>query len=600
MLLSVLILVFISCCRVSGTPTTSNETKSDSEKYYNLTEKFEKQWKVTIKGAIKPLMPFMLRMNEENDLSGSCRRALMLYLSGLNQAKVWAIRMLDATSKLPPGVLQGTFVDYGSFDECLAVEGPGAKFTGQSCAIEARPPLPPLSPGYTLVKTHLNGNNGTLSGYFRVTYEALHHKKLRVVACVPSSCSLQDMRVIARKVAEETDFDIKIPQCYKKEAAPLQAIHWTVIFFLGLLLILCLIGTGVELFSEKKASTLRSLLEAFLVLHGRRLFSAPGGSSTEFCCIHGVRALTMCWVVLGHTYVLMDFELLKDPSEIQGWFKALEFELIHNGWLSVETFFLLSGILVTVGGLKFLQKSKGCFNVPVMALRRYFRLTPSLLLLMGLVFFLPLIGSGPFWYQHVDPQVESCAKYWWTSLLFISNWFGIDKGCTLVTWYLAADLQLYIVALFFLLVLNKYCKLGLAILVLSIVVSCIAVGLQTLVHKIMPSAMISAVNNDKVHEVLNHVHVYTLTHLGPYCLGMLLGYIVFKYKEHKLAKGYVISGWLLSILLGMSSVLGTHRFSTGEEESRAWPSCTPAYTELSSHLLSPGSSMHASRDVEVL
>ncbi|KAF8777504.1 hypothetical protein HNY73_014358 [Argiope bruennichi] len=49
-------------------------------------------------------------------------------------------KVLDATSKLPPGVLQGTFVDYGSFDECLAVEGPGARFTGQSCAIEARPP----------------------------------------------------------------------------------------------------------------------------------------------------------------------------------------------------------------------------------------------------------------------------------------------------------------------------------------------------------------------------------------------------------------------------------------------------------------------------
>ncbi|GBM42325.1 hypothetical protein AVEN_268826-1, partial [Araneus ventricosus] len=69
--------------------------------------------------------------------------------------------VLDATSKLPPGVLQGTFVDYGSFDECLAVEAPEARFFGQSCAIEAQPPLPPLSPGFTLVKAHLGENNGT-------------------------------------------------------------------------------------------------------------------------------------------------------------------------------------------------------------------------------------------------------------------------------------------------------------------------------------------------------------------------------------------------------------------------------------------------------
>ncbi|GFT31382.1 nose resistant to fluoxetine protein 6 [Trichonephila clavipes] len=171
------------------------------------------------------------------------------------------------------------------------------------------------------------------------------------------------------------------------------------------------------------------ILEAFsLASNGRRLFSAPGGSSTEFACIHGIRALSMFWVVLGHTYVLMDFELLKDPSGIQSFFRALEFELVHNGWLAVETFFLLSGVLMSVGGLKFLQKSKGCFNIPLMALRRYLRLAPSLLLLMGLVFFLPLLSSGPFWYQHVDPQVKSCAEYWWASLLFISNWFGINKG----------------------------------------------------------------------------------------------------------------------------------------------------------------------------
>ncbi|GIY56026.1 nose resistant to fluoxetine protein 6 [Caerostris darwini] len=475
------------------------------------------------------------------------------------------------TSKLPPGVLQGTFADYGSFDECLAVEGPGARFKGQSCALEARPPLPPLRPDYTLVKAHLNGNNGTLGGYFRVTYEALHHKKLRMVACVPSACSLQDMKAIARWVSNETDFNIKVPQCYKKEEKPLQTVHWILIICLSILLSFGILGSLSELVSpQNKRTKLRSVLESFSLLsNGRRLLSAPGGSSAEFRCIHGIRALTMCWVVLGHTYVLLDFELTKDPTSVQNWFSALEFELIHNGWLSVETFFLISGVLVTFGGLKFLQKSKGCFNIPVMAVRRYFRLAPPLLLLMGLVFFLPLLGSGPFWYEHVDPQVDSCTKHWWTTLLFISNWFGIDKGCTLVTWYLAADLQLYILALFFLLVLHRCSKVGVALLVTSVAISCVAVALQTIIHNIMPSAMLSAVDDDKVLDVLNAVHVYTPTHLGPYCIGMAVGYIIFKHREHKLHKALVIVGWCASVVLGLTAVLGVHRFSTGDETSRA-------------------------------
>ncbi|GIY86203.1 nose resistant to fluoxetine protein 6 [Caerostris extrusa] len=482
--------------------------------------------------------------------------------------------------KLPPGVLQGTFADYGSFDECLAVEGPGARFKGQSCALEARPPLPPLRPDYTLVKAHLNGimarlqqhHNTEIGGYFRVTYEALHHKKLRMVACVPSDCSLQDMKAIARWVSNETDFNIKVPQCYKKEEKPLQTVHWIVIICLSILLSFGILGSISELVSsQNKRTKLRSVLESFSLLsNGRRLLSAPGGSSAEFRCIHGIRALTMCWVVLGHTYVLLDFELTSKRSHFSTELVQFSGVRTHPQWLVIcRNIFLISGVLVTFGGLKFLEKSKGCFNIPVMAVRRYFRLAPPLLLLMGLVFFLPLLGSGPFWYEHVDPQVDSCTKHWWTTLLFISNWFGIDKGCTLVTWYLAADLQLYILALFFLLVLHRYSKVGVALLVTSIAVSCAAVALQTVIHNIMPSAMLSAVDDDKVLDVLNAVHVYTPTHLGPYCIGMAVGYVIFKHREHKLRKAVVILGWCVSVVLGLTAVLGVHRFSTGDESSRA-------------------------------
>lgn len=56
--------------------------------------------------------------------------------------------MLDATSKLPPGVLYGTFADFGSFDECLDAKvfhkNGQLDFTGKSCSIEVRPPWPPL------------------------------------------------------------------------------------------------------------------------------------------------------------------------------------------------------------------------------------------------------------------------------------------------------------------------------------------------------------------------------------------------------------------------------------------------------------------------
>ena len=68
------------------------------------------------------------------------------------------------------------------------------------------------------------------------------------------------------------------------------------------------------------------------------------------------------------------------------------------------------------------------FNYNLLCLFIYlFRLTPGLLLVMGLLYFLPLLSSGPFWYERVDPEIRSCNKYWWRNILYISNWFGIKN-----------------------------------------------------------------------------------------------------------------------------------------------------------------------------
>ncbi|GFT25670.1 nose resistant to fluoxetine protein 6 [Nephila pilipes] len=81
-----------------------------------------------------------------------------------------------------------------------------------------------------------------------------------------------------------------------------------------------------------------------------------------------------------------------------------------------------SGLLTSYTVLKIMDKTKGKINVPIYIFRRYIRLTPPLLLTIGLLFFLPLISSGPFWYERVDPEIKACTEYWWMSVLYISNW----------------------------------------------------------------------------------------------------------------------------------------------------------------------------------
>lgn len=53
---------------------------------------------------------------------------------------------MDASTKLPNGMLNGNIQDLGSFDECLSIEGPQNMFTGQMCLVQTSGVLPAIIP----------------------------------------------------------------------------------------------------------------------------------------------------------------------------------------------------------------------------------------------------------------------------------------------------------------------------------------------------------------------------------------------------------------------------------------------------------------------
>ena len=126
-------------------------------------------------------------------------------------------------------------------------------------------------------------------------------------------------------------------------------------------------------------------------------------------------------------------------------------QIIIQGVLSVDTFFLLSGLLNCYHLLKILDKTKK-FSIVTYYLHRYlrsefvnnndnnniwtmimmmvmvilgFRLTPVLgaVVLMYTTWYV-LIGSGPLWLQTTSQWKKLCVDYWWPTLLYINNYYN--------------------------------------------------------------------------------------------------------------------------------------------------------------------------------
>lgn len=51
-----------------------------------------------------------------------------------------------------------------------------------------------------------------------------------------------------------------------------------------------------------------------------------------------------------------------------------------------------------------------------------FRMLPAYCAMMAITAnIVPHLGDGPLWPQNIWSEAETCKKYWWTNLLFISN-----------------------------------------------------------------------------------------------------------------------------------------------------------------------------------
>jgi len=222
-----------------------------------------------------------------------------------------------------------------------------------------------------------------------------------------------------------------------------------------------------------------------------KLFDCPPYKPTD--SLNGIRVLSMVWIILGHTFLM--------PEGISGYANGEDifvtpgfsshaaeqnplFMLIVAAEQGVDTFFFLSGFLLSLLTLRELPAKNGKLN-PLQALvLRYIRLTPSLAFVM-LVFYkiLAFLGNGPFAAAFQDSINRRCDISWWSELTYTMNFvpFDSDKICMGWTWYLGDDMIFFIFGILLLPVFYKRRWLGWMILVLLIVMS---MGISTwLVYK---------------------------------------------------------------------------------------------------------------------
>jgi hypothetical protein len=153
--------------------------------------------------------------------------------------------------------------------------------------------------------------------------------------------------------------------------------------------------------------------------------------------LNGIRFISMTWVLLGHCFLfLSQYLTINNTLETQRMLTGglgFPFRAVLNALPSVDTFFMLSGLLVAYLTLKELDKCQGRFSFIMYYFHRYVRLTiPLAFLIAFLIALVPIIGhysQSQFTLGMSLYAKDSCSTHGWTLLLYVNNFFEGANNC---------------------------------------------------------------------------------------------------------------------------------------------------------------------------
>ncbi|XP_026477160.1 nose resistant to fluoxetine protein 6-like [Ctenocephalides felis] len=311
------------------------------------------------------------------------------------------------------------------------------------------------------------------------------------------------------------------------------------------------------------SSRKKPLLTAFSVYtNANRLLTIhpPNKSADEISCVHGIRALSIFWVVLGHRFsVAIMGPTMNTTYVFTKWVQNIGSTYLTGATVSVDTFFVMSGMLLTFIFLKQMRTSTD-FKPAMFYLHRFLRLTPAL---AAVVLFeatlLIRMRDGPLWETNLKALKSTCEKAWWQTLLYIQNYYNPDGICVGQSWYLAVDTQLFWMSPFILLPLWKWPKKTLMAIVTLIFTSVIIIAIISYIDEYPGGIM-----DPRDPFMLNMKYIYMPTHTryGPWLVGVLLGYFLHRTKEVRLDMNKYVVGFTWAAVLAtlLAVVLGAHPF----------------------------------------
>ncbi|GBM68536.1 Nose resistant to fluoxetine protein 6 [Araneus ventricosus] len=198
----------------------------------------------------------------------------------------------------------------------------------------------------------------------------------------------------------------------------------------------------------------KSFLKCFCILRNGSKILSTASPEGEIDCFHGLRFLCNVWIIGFHT-AYMYVGILRHVEEIKSLFDWRGSQLLLNGGFAVDVFFVISGFLNANALFHKYSRSNGNISWFYFYFKRFVRLTPVYMIVLGFnATLISYTGTGIIWPTYGTNPV--CRKDWWWHLLYINNFEESAQECLPLCWYMAVDMQFYVISPLFMVSLIRF------------------------------------------------------------------------------------------------------------------------------------------------
>ncbi|XP_043465576.1 nose resistant to fluoxetine protein 6-like [Leptopilina heterotoma] len=481
--------------------------------------------------------------------------------------------MFDASSKYPYGVFNGFTRHLGSYDQCERIQ--------TKIIDEKDGKIEEIHSRYCLVDVKFKEKNEptNFTGEYEIffdpqdsAWEAIREKGdfrrwqryfLQMALCFPAECQPEDIVVALKDPLDEfgKNYNIKVKASilpmYCSKELPLFSIYDLIFCFIFLSLVsMVIIATWMDVNSDQNKET--SLLLCFSARRNFNEIFRVNYQHKGFDSIHFFRVVLLAIVILGHRQFQYIYAGTISGLYIEWLLSKTIFGLLHNASLIMDGFFGLAGILLSFSLLVYWNEEKN-FNFFFLLLKRILRLWPVLAFMaLGYATIFYRLGSGPFWESIMGYYRNSCSSYWWTSLLFINNYFGGNNKCVVQSWYLAIDFQCYIIGLLLIRAFHKMPrKIGYIFINCALIFSIVITFYFTYKNDSDPIfKKLSA--QRRIEDSDYFLNYYDKTHFrsSAYIIGLIFGVFMYDYKKAnwKLSEAWSRIIFVISIIVMLTAI----------------------------------------------